>query len=421
MRDRIAETHLKGKSMSQQSAKNMRLIGQDLVGGYGGIGEGMAMQMTRDGRRIMWLGHEHAPKSFSGLDVTDPRKPKMLVQTECPHNRCRSNSIEISGDILAVAKQTTDKGAEPAGIELWDVAEPETPKLISFFDCSGPHSRGVHAVWFVDGEFIHCAAGGRDFEPTNPLDDQCYTIVDVRDPAKPTEVGRWWLPGTRVGDSAPPPPRLPKFGPRPGGIRAHNTNVYPARPDRAYVGYFDGGAAILDISDKSDPKLISHWNPGPPFHGLTHTVMPLFSRGIAIVTEEAVEDEAADWPKLTWVVDIREESKIIPVATMPLPPVEEFRHRGGRFGSHNLHENHPGPVSFQSDTLVFGTYFNAGVRVFDVSNPLRPEEVAHFIPEAPEGSRVPAIQINDVYVDENALVYAVDRHIGGLYIMELDL
>jgi hypothetical protein len=34
---------------------------------------------------------------------------------------------------------------------------------------------------------------------------------------------------------------------------------------------------------------------------------------------------------------------------------------------------------------------------------------------------VPTIQINDVFVDENAIVYAVDRHSGGLYILELDL
>lgn len=407
--------------MGQQAARNMKLLAQDKLGGFGGIGEGMGMQKTRDGRRIMWLAHEHAPKNFSGVDVTDPRKPKLIVQTDLPHMKVRANSLEITGDILAVAHQTVEKGAEPAGIELWDVSKPETPRLISFFDCSGPHSRGVHAVWFVDGEFIHCAAGARDFEPTHPMDDQPYMIVDVRNPTKPVEVGRWWLPGTRKGDAAPPPPRLPKFGPRQGGIRAHNTNVYPERPDRAYIAYFDGGAAILDIADKAHPKLISHWNPGPPFHGLTHTVLPLFSRGLLVITEEAVEDNAADWPKLTWVVDCRNERNLVPVATMPLPPVEEFRARGGRFGSHNLHENHPGDLAFHSDNLIFGTYFNAGVRVFDLTNPLRPEEVAYFIPDAPEGSRVPVTQINDVYVDENATVYAVDRHIGGLYIMELTL
>jgi hypothetical protein len=66
------------------------LIGHDLLGGYGGIGEGMSIQKTRDGRRIMWLAHAHAPKNFSGVDMTDPRKPRLVVQTDLPHIKMRS-------------------------------------------------------------------------------------------------------------------------------------------------------------------------------------------------------------------------------------------------------------------------------------------------------------------------------------------
>jgi hypothetical protein len=223
----------------------LRLIGHDLLQGFGGVGEGMSLQKARDGRRIMWLAHEGPPTNFTGVDVTDPKKPKVVVQTQLPHSRVRSNSLETVGDIMAVAHQTYEPGDQPAGIELWDIAVPEEPKSIAFFDRSGPHSRGVHQVWFVDGEYIHCASGAADFTPTNPLDDQCYQIIDVRNPAKPSEVGRWWYPGTRQGDGAPAPARLPLNA----GVRAHNTNVYPERPDRAYVGYIDGGAFILDIAD----------------------------------------------------------------------------------------------------------------------------------------------------------------------------
>ena len=45
------------------------------------------MQTTKDGRRILWLAHESAPKNFTGVDVTDPRNPKMVVQTELPHEQ----------------------------------------------------------------------------------------------------------------------------------------------------------------------------------------------------------------------------------------------------------------------------------------------------------------------------------------------
>jgi hypothetical protein len=35
------------------------------------------------------------------------------------------------------------------------------------------------------------------------------------------------------------------------------------------------------------------------------------------------------------------------------------------------------------------------------------------------GSPAGAAQMNDVYVDENRVIYAIDRFTGGLYIMEL--
>src|SRR5246127_1869921 len=212
---------------------NFKLIGHHLLDGFGGMGEGMSIQIAPDGRRILWLAHESAPKNFTAVDVSDPRKPKVVVQTDLPQAHMRSNSLETCGNIMAVAYQTQKKGLQPAGMELFDISVPEKPRSISFYDCSGQHSRGVHQLWFCDGEYVHLAAGAPDFTPTHPNDDQFYRIFDVRNPAKPVEVGQWWLPGTRVGDSTPPPERHPKpLLDR--GNRAHNTNVYPDRPDRCY-------------------------------------------------------------------------------------------------------------------------------------------------------------------------------------------
>ena len=59
------------------------------------------------------------------------------------------------------------------------------------------------------------------------------------------------------------------------------------------------------------------------------------------------------------------------------------------------------------------------MRAYDIADPYRPEEVAVFVPEAPKGAPTGAIQLNDVFVDERQIVYAVDRHIGGLYILEM--
>ena len=405
----------RGGQATQTLALNMKLLAHHELAGFGGIGEGMNMQKTKDGRRILWLAHESAPKNFTAVDVTDPRKPKIVVQTDLPHADVRSNSLDVVGDIMAVAYQTKKWGLKPAGFDLFDISEPEQPKLITHYDTSGVCSRGAHCVWFVDGEYVHLTSGAPDFEPTHQKDDQFYQIIDVRNPSRPVEVGRWWYPGTRKGDSEAPPPRHPKFD---GGYRPHNTNVYPQRPDRAYVGYIDGGAWILDISDKAHPKAVGHLQYSPPYNGFTHTVMPLLERGLLIISDECVKDNGEDWPKLDWVVDARVEANLVPIATLPLPPAEVFTKRGGRFGAHNLHENQPSPCAFRSDTIVFATFFNGGVRAYDLGNPYQPREIGYFVPGAPKLSPKGSAQINDVWVDENRIVYTVDRFTGGLYMLE---
>ncbi len=138
---------------------NFKLLANDMLGGFGGMGEGMSVQIAPDGRRIIWLAHESAPKNFTAVDVSDPRKPKVVCQTDLPHANMRSNSLETCGNMMAVAYQTSKKDLQPAGFELFDISKPENPKSISFFDCSGPHSRGVHQLWFCDGEYVHCASG----------------------------------------------------------------------------------------------------------------------------------------------------------------------------------------------------------------------------------------------------------------------
>ncbi|WP_222129973.1 LVIVD repeat-containing protein [Bordetella genomosp. 13] len=401
----------------QQS--RMRLLSQHDLGGFGGVGEGIALQLAPDGRRILWMAHESAPKNFTGVDVSDPRAPRVVVQTELPHASVRSNSLEVSGNLMAVAYQVSRPGLAPAGFDLFDISVPEQPRLLSHFDASAPHSRGAHCLWFVDGQTVHMACGDPARVPRNPKDDQVYRIVDVSSPTQPRAVGAWHLPGTMEGDAEEPPKRLPAAFD--SGFRAHNTNVFPQRPDRCYLGYLDAGAFIMDISDLSNPKPVSRFMNSPPFKGFTHTALPLFNRNLLVVSDETVQDDAGDWPKLVWMVDMTDESNLVSISTFPMPPVEVHKHRGGRFGAHNVHENTPVPGSWQSEDYIVCTFFNGGVRVYDIRDPYAPVEAAYFVPEAPAGSPVGSIQFNDVFVDDRGIVFAVDRHAGGLYALEMDL
>src|SRR5690348_17968934 len=135
-------------------AKEMKLLAQHTLNGHGGMGEGMSLQVKGE-RRILWLAHESAPKNFTAVDVTDPKKPKVIVQTDLPHGKMRSNSLEASGDVMAVAYQVSTPGLERAGFELFDISNPEKPRSISFFDAAGANSRGCHQLWFVDRSEEH--------------------------------------------------------------------------------------------------------------------------------------------------------------------------------------------------------------------------------------------------------------------------
>ena len=399
-----------------QEIRNMRLISHHDLNGFGNIGEGMHIHQTRDGRRILYLAHESAPKDITSVDVTDIANPRVMVQTEQQYPYMRSNSLSIVGDTMLVAYQSLEPGQPGTGMGVYDISNVEEPRQIGFLDTSGPYSRGCHCLWWVDGNYAHLSTGAADFQPRDQKDDQFYMIVDVSDPTNPVEAGRWWFPGTREGDDTPPVARHPQFD---SGHRLHNANVYPERPDRAWCAYMDSGVVILDISDVSNPSMISHINYAPPFPGFTHTVVPLFDRDLMVVTQEAVRLNGEDYPKLIWMMDIRDETNPVIISTFPMADTNDFFQRPGRFGAHNIYENQPGPTCYHSDNLIYGTFFNGGVRVFDTSDPFRPEEVAYFVPELVEGA--PSVGINDVYVDENGIMYVVDRLKGGLYILELTI
>jgi len=400
---------------AEPEAHNLRIVGWSDLRGHGNGGEGLALREYDGGRRILFLAHESAPVCFSVVDVTDVGAPNVLTQVETVGPEVRCNSLGLSGSILAVAHQTARIGLPNAGMRVYDVSSPEAPKELAFLDTSGPHSRGVHFVWFVDGEYAYLATGAADFVPTHPSDDQVFMIVDLRDPSSPREVGRWWMPGTRQGDSEPPPPRL-KID---GGYRMHSPFVSAERPDRAYVGWIDGGVVILDIADRARPKLVARRSWYPPDVGYTHTALPLFDRSLLVAAEEAVRDRCEDWPKRIWMVDIADEKNPKPFAVFPSPPnLEELCKRGGRFGAHNIHATRPGAYSMTLKETVVGTFFSGGVRVYSIADPEHPEEIAYLIPEAPSGNRTGSIQLNDVYVDEKGWIYTNDRDTGGLYILE---
>ena len=53
--------------------------------------------------------------------------------------------------------------------------------------------------------------------------------------------------------------------------------------------------------------------------------------------------------------------------------------------------------------------------MYDTADPEDPREIACYVPEPPTGQ--PVIQLNDVLVSDDGLIFVTDRVRGGLYIL----
>jgi hypothetical protein len=239
-------------------------------------------------------------------------------------------------------------------------------------------------------------------------------VVDLNNITKPEVVSRWWLPG--MNRAAGEKPALPQ------GRRAALHHMLTAG-DRGYGSWRDGGLTVHDISDPRNPKLLSHINWSPPFPGGTHTALPLPGRNLVVVADEANAERCAKGTFHTFVVDVRAPQNPVPIATLPTPRDRNFCAAPGTFGPHNLHENRPG--SFASEDMIFATWNNAGVRVFDIKDAFAPKELAYWVPPMPKRMIDPrpkvtqAAKTADVYVMPDGLMYVTDWN-AGLNVLQYD-
>ena len=143
-------------------------------------------------------------------------------------------------------------------------------------------------------------------------------ILDLVDPAKPLEVGRWWIPGQWKAGGEPYP--WDNWVPP----RCH----HPLRfGDRLYVSYWHHGFFILDISDMSKPK-VDFRTPTPArcFRIRPTPACPFRNRSrgadIMVVADEDVAKLWPSAPSFTWVYDITNEQMPVPIATLQVPGLD---------------------------------------------------------------------------------------------------
>jgi hypothetical protein len=345
-------------------------------------------------RNVAYIAHMKAPHGTTLVDVSDPAAPRQLATIEVPPGT-HSHKVRAQNGLMLVNREAhgAPQGASdaPRGLGIYDVSNPGRPREITLWRSGGS---GVHRFTF-DGRYAYISPEMDGYV------GNIVMILDLKDPARPQEVGRWWMPGQWTAGGETPT----------WSGRQHRCH-HPIRlGNRLYVSYWHGGFVILDIEDMAKPTFLSGLDWSPPFITPTHTALPvpfpLHGRRMMIAADEDVAKLEPGAPSFLWLVDITDERHPTPFASFQVAgidglPQPEFT------GCHQ-------PCERVTGTEIPVAWFAHGLRIVDIANPHAPREVAHFLPAVPEGSS--RVSSNDVEVDERGLFYLIDRG-RGLHILE---
>src|SRR6266436_8811974 len=461
-----------------------------------GPGEGQAPAGTPALPSFNPLTGRNEENGTAIVDVTDVRHPRQVFHLPVPNGTgggaqmvrvCDGNTLPVH-DGKVYMLRTYGNSAH----EIWDVTNPASPVGVRTVAGGNPvigaetgatgALAGTHKSWWECDTGIAYIVGRRGndtasgWRPGNHI-----FIFDLSNPASPVFLRDWALDGQQPSGVIPPHfTAVPSIhGPISTGP---NTATNPitgtgATLDRVYFAYGTGSNGVMQIVDRT--KLLP-----PPFgtgvkcgsaastlsppscatadfktaelgrlimnpDNGAHTSFPIGTLTIpdfvtdtgndkdnavgdfVVVTSEATAQFCSEFRHLTFVTDVNDESRPQSVATAQVPASEgQFCDKGGRFGPHATNEEF-GPPFYQK--LVFVSYFNAGVRAFDVRDPYNPQDVAFFIPRVTNNTdfrcgpyqgnpnvcrRV--IQTNNVATDDRGCVYIVDRADTGLHVLALE-
>ncbi|MFQ5681640.1 MAG: LVIVD repeat-containing protein [Candidatus Binatia bacterium] len=352
-----------------------------------------AGQVTVDGH-YAYLGYMVGRQGTSILDISDPRKPKLLSTIMLEDEQSHSHKVRVFGDIMIVNSEQRWHGNEKyhdGGFRIYDISDKESPRLITFRKTYG---KGVHR-FDCDENYAYLSTEIEGFV------GNILVIYDIRNPEKPEEVSRWWLPGQNIAAGEEPHPKEKEH-------RLHHALRYK---DQFYAGCWMSGFTIIDVADITNPRTLGRYEVQPPSTEPSHTFFrvpfPVAGREIALATDEERRNRGKDIHQPhapLYVFDVSDPACPRVISTYAVKECESPYHgEKVRFGAHQFREK-------MTDTLVYITWFAAGLRILDVANPEQPKEMGYFIPKPGRGLEAP--QTNDVDMDDRGLLYIVDKARG---------
>src|SRR5205814_9898906 len=164
------------------------------------------------------------------------KKPRVVKQLETPVGT-HSHKVQVVGDVLLVNYERSmfepNAPTWQGGLKVFDISTPASPRELAFLRMPG---KGVHRMTYWEPPYAYMSGSDENFL------DQFLVVVDLSDPTRPCEVGRWWFPGQREGETRSWTPTEGHAGAAGAQrIALHHPLI---RGDRAYCGWWDAGLVI---------------------------------------------------------------------------------------------------------------------------------------------------------------------------------
>jgi hypothetical protein len=352
--------------------------------------------------RVAYLGTHGGGDRFYAIDITNPAKP-VIVDSVVMNTRL-VNDIMTSGDGKILVATREGAADRKNGIVICTLDDPLHPKVVSEFT-QGVTS-GVHSA------FVHTQAKyGTHVYLTNDGTGAVH-IIDINDPAHPTEVAQW---RTDRPDA---------------GRYLHDIDV---QNGLLYGSWWNDGLVILDVGNgmkggtPSKPVLVSQFKydldkmykqveeeSGHGFTRGTHTAWR--HNDYVFIADEVYRAEDVRGAKDASANRMYGRLQVIDVSDIEHPKSVAY-YEPEQGGVHN--------VWVLGDTLYMGAY-DAGFRAFDISGELRGDlraqgrEMAALITADMDGAVKNAPQTWGVVVNpKDGLAYVNDFN-NGLWIVRLE-
>jgi hypothetical protein len=234
-----------------QLARNLRRIGHLAIPGGG--------QVVVQGD-YAYVGHMKPPHGTSIIDVSDPAHPRVVATIDLPDDQSHTHKVRVVGDLMytnveqnerhflrppsdaeaaaelgvreadiPVLDAARERGYTEGGFRVYDIADKTKPKLITH---EKTHGFGVHR-FDVDERYAYISTEVEGYV------GNILVIYDMANPARPSEVARWWMPGQHLaGGETPTWP----------GYRNRLHHALRAG-DQLWASVWYAGFRVIDVSD----------------------------------------------------------------------------------------------------------------------------------------------------------------------------